>query len=180
MGGFGSGQKYERKKLTLNDLPAIDAAVIKARLRDGQTFILSWGNGLSLSFRADESTLYAIELGQIIEVERMACRFGGERFWLRCPYCDSRRRVLYIYRHGIECRDCLGLSYEVENETRHERAMRRYRKFSLRHFGNDEVVNVNTPKPPWRRWRTHYRAQDERERLRWRALAPIFRYGGRV
>jgi hypothetical protein len=46
-------------------------------------------------------------------------------------------------------------------------------------FGDDDVFSVYAPKPPWRRWRTHLRTQDERERLRWRALAPIFRYGGR-
>ena len=54
MGGFGSGMGYGSKKLTLNDLPAIDAALIKARLREGQTFTITWGDRLSLSFRADE------------------------------------------------------------------------------------------------------------------------------
>jgi len=67
----------------------------------------------------------------------LACHFGGARFWLRCPYCHSRRRKLYVYHYWMECRDCLELPYQVENETRDERAMRRYRKFSLRHFGND-------------------------------------------
>jgi hypothetical protein len=180
MGGFGSGMGYGPKKLTLNDLPAMDAAVIKARLRKEQTFTITWDDRIRQSFRADESTLHALDLGQIIEIERTACHFGGERFWFRCPYCDSRRRKLYLSRHGMECRGCLELPYQVENETRDDRAMRRYRKFSLRHFGDDDVFSVYAPKPRWRRWRTHLRAQDERERLRWRALAPIFRYGGRV
>ena len=180
MGGFGSGMRYGPKKLTLNDLPAIDAAFIKTKLREGRTFTITWGDRLSLSFRADESELYALDIGQRIQIERMTCHFGGERFWLRCPYCESRRRKLYLYHYGIECPACLDMPYQVENETRDERAMRRYRKFSLRHFGNDEVFNSYSPKPPWRRWHTHYRAEEERERLRWRALAPIFKYGGRV
>ena len=177
MGGSGSGTKYGRKKLTLNDLPAIDAAVIKVRLREGHFFTMTWNNDLRLSFRADGSTLHALDIGQRIEVERTACHFGGERFWFRCPYCESRRRVLYIYRHGIECRGCLDLPYQVENETRDDRAFRRYRKFSLRYFDDDYILEPYLPKPPWQRWRTHYRALDERERLRWRALAPVFRYG---
>ena len=69
MGGFGSGMTYKRKKLTLNDVPAIDAAVIKERLREGHTFPMTWSNGLHLSFRADGSTLHALDIGQRIEVE---------------------------------------------------------------------------------------------------------------
>jgi len=138
-------------KLTLNDLPAIDAALIKERLREQQTFTITWGDRVRQSFRAAESTLYAIELGQIIEIERTACHFGGERFWFRCPYCDSRRRKPYLSHCGMECRGCLDLPYQVENETRDDRAMRRYRKFSLRHLGNDDLFSVYMPKPRWRR-----------------------------
>jgi hypothetical protein len=72
------------------------------------------------------------------------------------------------------------MPYQVENETRDHRAMRRYRKFSLRYFDDDYILKPYLPKPPWQRWRTHYRALDERERLRWQALTPVFRYGGRV
>jgi len=93
-------------KLTLNDLSAIDAALIKERLREQQTFTITWGDRVRQSFRAAESTLYAIELGQIIEIERTACHFGGERFWFRCPYCDSRRRKPYLSHCGMECRGC--------------------------------------------------------------------------
>ena len=106
MGGFGSGMAYGPKKLTLNDLSAIDAALIKERLREQQTFTITWGDRVRQSFRAAESTLYAIELGQIIEIERTACYFGGERFWFRCPYCDSRWRKLYLSHCGMECRGC--------------------------------------------------------------------------
>jgi hypothetical protein len=177
MGGYGSGQKYGCKKLTLNDLPAIDAAVIKERLREGHTFPMTWSNGLHLSFRADGSMLHALDIGQRIQIERMSCHFGGERFWFRCPYCESRRRVLYLSRYGLECRGCLDLPYQVENETRDHRAMRRYRKFTQRYFDDDYILEPYWPKPPWQRWRTHYRALEKRERLRWQALAPVFRYG---
>ena len=96
MGGSGSGTKYGRKKLTLNDLPAIDAAVIKVRLREGHFFTMIWDNDLRLSFRADGSTLHALDIGQRIEVERTACHFGASAFGFAVPtvnyagaYCTS-------------------------------------------------------------------------------------------
>jgi hypothetical protein len=35
-------------------------------------------------------------------------RFGGERLWFKCPKCNKRRGVLYMFSLGIKtmCRQC--------------------------------------------------------------------------
>lgn len=59
------------------------------------------------------------------------CRFGGKRYWFRCPffrdhqYCGRRVGVLYKAGDYFACRHCYNLTYDSRNENR------RYRNFPL-------------------------------------------------
>ena len=56
-----------------------------------------------------------------VEIERAACRFGGDRPWWRCPKCGSRRGVIYRQGTSWGCRDCLRLRYRSHRLSRRNR-----------------------------------------------------------
>jgi hypothetical protein len=47
-----------------------------------------------------------------------SCRYGGVRWWFRCPTCTRRCAVLYrpTYRHRFVCRQCNHLTYTSAQE----------------------------------------------------------------
>ena len=44
------------------------------------------------------------------------CRFGGQRWWLVCPGCDSRRAHLFNGGEAWICRACGGWRYATQTE----------------------------------------------------------------
>lgn len=47
-------------------------------------------------------------------LERVPMRYGGARWWCKCPICGRRARILYLAaRHNhFACRDCQQVRYE--------------------------------------------------------------------
>lgn len=60
-----------------------------------------------------------------IGLEATPCRYGGERFWLTCPRCQSRRRVLYGMEGRFQCRACHELAYTSTRLDAMERSAQR-------------------------------------------------------
>lgn len=60
---------------------------------------------------------------QHIKISSTRCQFGGERYWLQCPYCN--KNSYRLYRPGdapqFACRDCYDLTYNSCNENRRGR-----------------------------------------------------------
>ncbi len=60
-----------------------------------------------------------------ISIERMACRFGGVRYWFLCPavkdgvYCGGRATKLFLPPGGavFGCRECYDLTYQSCQES---------------------------------------------------------------
>jgi len=48
---------------------------------------------------------------QRIEISSTACHFGGNRKWLSCPVCGTKRMNLYFNENLFLCRDCNNLGY---------------------------------------------------------------------
>jgi len=95
----------------------------KQRLVKDTMLNLNWEiNGIS-TFKAkvyvQEDSLLIAHLcdGEIIkqriEISSTACHFGGNRKWLSCPVCGTRRMNLYFNenRNLFLCRDCNNLGY---------------------------------------------------------------------
>jgi hypothetical protein len=50
---------------------------------------------------------------QAIRLTTTRPHLGGVRWWVRCPHCEIRRRLLYLHPalKAVACRSCLGLTY---------------------------------------------------------------------
>lgn len=64
-----------------------------------------------------ENTISSQQIG----LEARLCRFGGHRWYWRCPRCNKPRMNLYLceYKAGFYCRECLNLSYASQANSYH-------------------------------------------------------------
>lgn len=46
-----------------------------------------------------------------IDLVTSSTRYGGKRYWFKCPGCGRRVGVLYQDNNRIRCRFCMGLAY---------------------------------------------------------------------
>lgn len=142
MGGFGSGQRWSKKR-TVESCDAIDTAALRRwKLLvpgvAGRTGTLHWGRGEDRS-----SVAYVLTVGRSAGVLRLAygvglprvhldysvrlvttpCHLGGVRWWLICPLVRDTvacgRRVRKLYRRGsyFGCRSCHGLAYRSSQQS---------------------------------------------------------------
>lgn len=53
-------------------------------------------------------------------LEKTQCRYGGFRWWFRCPNtkCNKRVRILYCHGDYFVCRKCSGLWYDSQKYIR--------------------------------------------------------------
>lgn len=49
-----------------------------------------------------------------IYLEKLACNYGGYRYYFKCPSCSRRMRKLYLTQGFFLCRKCLRLSYQSQ------------------------------------------------------------------
>ncbi|MBP9750409.1 MAG: hypothetical protein KBC95_01035, partial [Candidatus Peribacteraceae bacterium] len=59
------------------------------------------------------------EMDYRVSLTSVPCRFGGRKWYYRCPNkgCQRRCRVLYSYREFFICRRCTGLWYDSQTYT---------------------------------------------------------------
>lgn len=137
MGGYGSGQRW-RKKRTADSCLSLDTADLRRRgwlaagTREG---VLSWP---AVPLRRPACAVaYALELGEAggavrlryaapasgepldyrVDLVATPCRLGGRRWWFVCPLargeagCGRRVRKLYLRGRYFGCRTCHDLTY---------------------------------------------------------------------
>ena len=143
MGGFGSGQKWSKKR-TVESVDYLDiAALKKAQLVvpgvAGRVGSLQWRSGSA----AQASITYVVALGSsagtlrlvysvsspqqdldyTVRLEATPCHLGGVRWWFRCPLTRGGmacgRRVTKLYRRGsyFGCRHCHDLVYRSSQQS---------------------------------------------------------------
>jgi hypothetical protein len=106
-------------------------------------------------------------------------RYGGVRYWWRCPWCWHKRRILYAYpglgRERFACRTCYRLRYYSHTESREDRLLRKAKKLWHR-AGNGDGTEP-WQKPKWMRWATFSRlvlegraAQEAGDRIAFRKM----------
>jgi len=131
MGGFGSG-KWSN---ILTRRAAVEQCRVLSikQLRLGGLFGV--GGSLTVDWRDVTGRVVAsavvrlvgdgviVECGSMeykVGIERMACRFGGVRYWFLCPavkdgvYCGNRVTKLFLPSGGsvFGCRQCYDLTYQ--------------------------------------------------------------------
>ncbi len=196
MGGRGSGRRPSDFRTTLSDLYRVDLRYLHQQgwLRPGTSGSLRWLHGgqeigsiryavghdelrLLYRVRADEAAAWE-PVHEPVRLVRTAQPFGGERVWCRCPGCGRRCLVLYG-RRRFRCRRCVGLPYASQHAAAHDRLMNRAQDIRERLGGSAyaSLVMPFPPKPPWMRWRTYWRLQEEAERCTCAALVAAARFG---
>lgn len=119
-----------------------------------------WAGGASIGIEAQPDRV-RLEYGRPSEseptqctvwLERLPCRFGGERTYFLCPGCGRRcERIYGLDQAGrFSCRVCLRLAYASESESPEDRTWRRERKLERR-------LTEEGGKPKGMRWSTYQR-----------------------
>ena len=138
---FGSGRACRNVKAEIT--LSLDIRVLK---RDGllqrrHPFTLSWHTNYG-EFAGSATLLITDELIQLsyryegfdivntFQLEKVACNFGGSRFWLKCPQCESRSLRLFFNKKNFKyaCRSCVGIAYSSQSEGRVDRVWRKQLK----------------------------------------------------
>lgn len=147
MGGFGSGQ-WQTGKTTTDASKSLDIRFMRKNgwLIPGRTGALSWSvrgkssgsigytvhdDRLELNYKCTPHGGESTPIKQNIYFIKTSCNYGGERVWLMCPYCGSRREVLYLHSCRFACRKCADLAYNCQQEQPLDRNYRQARK--IRH-----------------------------------------------
>lgn len=75
---------------------------------------------MNLSFISAQGEL----VRQSIDLKKIPNTFGGERRFLACPKCSTRRRFLYLRKGLFLCRKCHDLPYRCQSEALIDRLWR--------------------------------------------------------
>ena len=125
MGSVLSGRHgYHGGRPQTTELPSVSLVRGKVDiLRPGQPLLL-----------VDAERVTVIHGPSVLVTAADATRLhlGGERRWLVCPGCYSRRKTLYIVGQALACRVCAGLRYPSQVMNRRSRAIARADRFRQR------------------------------------------------
>lgn len=184
MGGLGSGRfDYPNAKQTTRMYRAIDVRVWHRRglLKPGKRFV--WpvhggGTGVTAihvrSLRSHVELSYQLrdrygewrDYSGFVDLDRVACHFGGARPWFLCPADSCDRRVALLYWDNVfACRHCYNLAYGSQRETPDVRAIRYANRIRKRLRWVPGVVNGHGGKPVGMHWSTFNRLVAEHDEL---------------
>jgi hypothetical protein len=174
VGGRGSGRVSSTRRVTCDDLPAVDLAHLRRHgmLALGHISTLRWSSG------SEDSAISIIGLGsalklcyrtpnedvaELVELVATPACFGGRRQWLKCPGCGQACRVLRGYRGRFRCRrNCHHFPYTSQYEQPYRRALVQADRIKKR-LQSDHASDGDDfpPRPKRMRWAT-YRWLEER------------------
>lgn len=97
-------------------------------------------------------------------LEWTRCYFGGERAWFLCPRPGCGRRVATLWGGAMfYCRHCYNLAYISQNETAHDRALRKHQAIRMKLGGSGSLADDFPDKPKGMHWRTYNRLAAQAE-----------------
>ncbi len=115
-------------------------------------------NDPRLNYRARTGTETWEDIDEVIPFTTTTPHPGGVRFWLTCPSCRRRCRIVYGGRR-FRCRKCHGLVYESQHESPVFRAATQMHKLRDR-LGQRGSLEVPFPeKPEGMHWKTYQRLE---------------------
>jgi hypothetical protein len=107
------------------------------------------------------------------------CNYGGERIWLRCPYCGRRCAVIYASGKYFACRVCCDLTYETCNETPRDRRFSKTNKLRKRIGAKPGCINpLPLFKPKGMHYTTWIKIRNQIEHLEGIGIAELGRMLG--
>jgi hypothetical protein len=103
------------------------------------------------------------DVEQRLPVVWTPCRFGADRPWFICSvsangtYCG--RKVTKLYQAGrlFACRHCSRLAYASQQESAHERGLRKAQGIRMRLGGTANMLDDFPERPKGMHWRTYER-----------------------
>lgn len=184
MGGMGSGNHLRLwTKGTTEAAKRIDVRFLARQgyLQDGRRWELHWtckgrpagniggatvGSSIVLLYRVkDQSATELEDVQQVVRLTYTPCHYGGDRPWLRCPFCGRRVAVLYLGTRA-RCRHCANLAYESQNEAAYDRMLRKARKIRKKLQAGESCFDAPILfKPKGMHQKTFDRLRAEAERL---------------
>jgi len=120
--------------------------------------------GLRLIYRIRPRGGQWRDVVEVIVFDRTPTQFGGERIWLVCPGCQTRRRILYGGTF-FRCRQCHGLRYESQYLDPLSRLLERWQKLRERLGSVGSLDDPFPPKPKGMHWATYRRLLQRDEEL---------------
>jgi len=113
---------------------------------------------------------FVVVRGVKVTVTRTACHLGGARAWFVCPCCSRRCAILY----PVQCRQCLGLHYASEHESKLDRLFRKAVRHRQRLGQIERGIGCPFPLKPYRmRWHTYLQARRQAQDMENR-IAQVF------
>ena len=129
------------------------------------------GDAVVLSYRYQPPVGDLQDIRERVHLDYTRCYFGGQRPWFVCPREGCGRRVakLYAGRYFL-CRECHGLAYGCQRESKSTRLMHKAQKIRIWLGGTPSLMTPFPEKPRGTHWSTYLRLQDRALRAEMTAL----------
>jgi hypothetical protein len=102
--------------------------------------------------------------GQVIDLARTPCRFGGHRSWFRCA-CGRHVSTLYSPNgRPWACRHCYRLTYATRQASPLDRHLLRAQRIRRRLGGSPNMLEDFPSKPKGMHWRRYGRMRNVHDR----------------
>ena len=100
-------------------------------------------------------------------------RFGGLRWWFKCPQCRQRAQKLFLPPRSprFACRKCHRLSYASRSRNAKDRALTKAQAIRARLGGSESLFDPFPSKPVGMWWRTYDRLRDKHDHAEARSLS---------
>lgn len=118
-----------------------------ARLTHAETFNLKWTPVRVITDGTDWCTVVHGHREWPVELAFTDLHYGGQRRWLVCPDCKSRRVDLYVDGKRLACRACLNLRHDSNFENRRARLIRRADAIRKKLGWEPGALRSNGPRP---------------------------------
>lgn len=142
-------------------------------LKPGVSQQWGWGNSSDLTrsvgLRCDVDTIEIAftaacrGVRQEVPLIRTACHFGGARVWFQCP-CGRRTAALFDSGQSFACRQCLGLTYSIQQEAQRWRPLRGAQAIRRKLGGGPSIIEPFPTRPRYMHRATYKRLAEKAER----------------
>ncbi len=160
MGALGSGRRYQSDEVSkvIENQISINILDLKKQgsLEPGKTSSMTFsrnGREIGWIFISAEEDMLSLDYHcndhvrhQIIPIASTSPHYGGQRQYLLCPQCNSKREMLYYGPGGkFACRVCHGFVFRSQQLTPHMRHEQQAEKFANKLGGTDYIIDRKKP-----------------------------------
>ena len=158
---YGRLTGRRKTKPTLDEVPAFRLEHFLPYMgRYGSTFEVRHGEKLmfQVTIGSGYVTLYRSDIKTRLDLLPEPKHFGGFQYYVACPNCQARRRVLVALGERFMCHKCSGLNYASQTHNKLRQAQWQQHLIIISLGGNDPYHFP--PRPKWQRKATYKKACD--------------------